>query len=805
MKSYFRFLSRNKVYTFINVVGLSVSFAFVIIIGLYSQMEFGRDRWHKNADRIYVTCNHYEKENETEEVGHWALQPLLCPRFPDIEASCAIASERETVTLNNQEKKEVQAMFTDASFFQIFDFPLTMGDRQTVLTRPEDIVITDELATMLFGDSNPMGKTVVLRDTMAFTVRGVMKPLNHTYLRPADILLPAQCFPSANGAYNDPTMNSFGNWCAYFLAREGVDLTKSQEAMQQVLAQNVWIYKPDFAFGPIRLQLKPLKELYFSTINSAPFTIRGDHKQSQMLFLGGLIILLFAVMNYVNLTIAQSRFRMREMAMRRLLGSQRWQVVARLTAESILLSLVSLSLAVLLVLLAVPYANQMLRSVSTGMTWIDENSNLQVDIIQSADLLSPVVICGLVAFALLLGVVAGIGPAWHISKARPIDIVKGTPQVAHQRKWLTSGQALSIIFQHVITIVLLGVALTMMLQMRHLVSAPLGYNHERLMEIRAQQFGDPRMSLMLDEVRKLPCVEDAALGLGSPLHAGSNNTYKVNGRTIAWQIFRETKSWMSMLDLKIIADYGTTGPNGVKTYVTANALALHGLPDDARAFRYNKDSVLTQIDGLIEPIHLHNILETTYEGRPQMVQLYQEPLIKYCLMMRYQGDKHEAKRQVGEVYRKVFECDMGNNFNFYDDQLRSCYDKEYRILSLVEVFTVLAFLIAMLGLLAMSTYYLQRHRKEIAVRKAFGAASGEVLRRLLSRFMAYVVVAFVIATPIIYYIGSDWLSNFSYRIALSPWIFAVAGFTCFIISLLTVVIQSWRAASENPVNNIKTE
>ena len=805
MKSYLKFLSRNKVYTFINIVGLSVSLAFVIIIGLYSQMEFGRDRWHKNADRIYVTCMHFEKENETEEVGHWALQPLLCPRFPDIETSCAIASERETLTLGNQEKKEVQAMFTDASFFQIFDFPLTMGDRQTVLTRPEDIVITDELAKTLFGDSNPMGKTVVLRDTVAFTVRGVMKPLNHTYLRPADILLPAQCFPSANGAYNDPTMNSFGNWCVYFLAREGVDLTRSQDAMQQVLAQNVWLFKPDNAFGPVHLQLKPLRELYFSSINSNPFTIRGDHKQSQMLFLGGLIILLFAVMNYVNLTIAQSRFRMREMAMRRLLGSQRWQVVVRLIAESMLLSLASLSLAVLLVLLAVPYANQMLRSVSTGMTWIDEDSSLQIDIIQSADLLSPVVICGLVAFALVLGVVAGIGPAWHISKARPIDIVKGTPQIASLRRWRTSGQALSIIFQHVITMVLLAVALTMMLQMRHLVNAPLGYNHERLMEVRAPQFGDPRMTVLLDEVRKLPCVEDAALGLGSPLHAGSNNTYEIDGRTIAWQQFRETESWMRMLDLKIITDYGTTGPNGVKTYVTPNALALHGLPAEARAFRFSKNSELTQIDGLIEPVHLHNILETTYEGRPQMVQLYKEPLIKYCLMMRYQGDKDEAKRQVGEVYRKVFERDMENNFNFYDDQLRSCYDKEHRILSLVEVFTVVAFLIAMLGLLAMSTFYLQQHRKEIAVRKAFGGTSSEVLFRLLSRFMAYVVVAFVIAIPIIYYIGNDWLSNFSYRIALSPWIFVAAGSACFIISLLTVIVQSWHAASENPINNIKTE
>ncbi len=805
MKSYLKFLSRNKLYTAVNVVGLSISLSFVIIIGLYSQMEFGRDKWHKKADRIYVVCNHYEQENETEEVGHWAQQPLLCPRFPDIEASCAIAGAREMVTLGNQEKTDVQAMFTDASFFQIFDFPLTMGDRQTVLTRPEDIVITDAMASKLFGDSNPIGKTVVLRDTVAFTVRGVMKPLNHTYLRPTDILLSARWFPVGGGAYNDPSMSSYGNWSVYFLAREGTDLTKSQEAMQQVMAQNVWLFKPDCIFGQALLQLKPLKELYFSNINSAPFTIRGDHKQSQMLFLGGLVILLFAVMNYVNLTIAQSRFRMREMAMRRLLGSQRRQVVARLIAESVLLSLASLSLAVLLVLLAIPHANQMLRSVSTGMTWIDEDSNLQIDIIQAADLLSPVVICGLVAFALLLGVVAGIGPAWHISKARPIDIVKGTPQTAPLHRWRTPGQALSIVFQHVITMVLLAVALTMMLQMRHLVNAPLGYNHERLMEVRARQYGDPRMKLLLDEVRKLSCVEDAALGLGSPLHAGSNNTYEIDGRIIAWQLFRETESWMKMLDLKLIADYGTTGPDGVKTYVTPNALALHGLPADARAFRYNEDSVLTQIDGLIEPVHLHNILETTYEGRPQMVKLYKEPIINYCLMMRYRGDKNEAKRQVGEVYRKVFEWDMGNNFNFYDDQLRSCHDKEHRILSLVQVFTIVAILIAMLGLLAMSSYYLQQRRKEIAVRKVFGAASSEVLCQLLSRFMVYVVVAFVIATPIIYYFANDWLSQFSYRITLSPWIFIVTCAFALLVAVLSVGLQIIKAVRTNPVESIKTE
>ena len=356
-----------------------------------------------------------------------------------------------------------------------------------------------------------------------------------------------------------------------------------------------------------------------------------------------------------------------------------------------------------------------------------------------------------------------------------------------------------------LNLVLLGVALTMMLQMRHLLNAPLGYNNKRLMEVRTQQYGDPRMKLLLEEVKKLSCVEDAALGLGSPLHAGSNNTYKLEGRTIAWQIFRETSSWMRMLDLKVITDYGTTGPNGIKTYITPNALSLHGLPEDAHSFRYDEEKELIQIDGLIEPIHLHNILETTFDGRPQMVEIFPEPQILYVLMMRYQGDRREARRQVGEVYKKIFNCEMENNFNFYDDQLRSCYDRELRIMHLVEVFTAVAFLIAALGLFAMSTYYIHQRRKEIAVRKVFGSTNGQVLRRLLQRFTTYFLVALIIAVPIIYYFANDWLMQFSYRIGLSAWIFIVSGATCFIISLLTIIVQSWIAASENPIKNVRTE
>ena len=805
MKAYLNFLSRNKLYTAVNVVGLSVSLAFVIIIGLYSQMEFGRDKWHAKADRIYALCNIFDGGAYHEEVGHWAEQQLLVPQFPDVEASCALALGRELLMLPNQEQTEIPVYYADGSFFQLFDFPLTAGDRQTALSDPADIIITDGLARLLFGNSDPMGKTITLRDSLHFTVSGVMPQLNHTYLRPVDAFIQARHFPETRGRYDDPRMNSFGNWQVFFLAREGVDLTQQQDAMNEVMRQNIWLFKDDCTLGPAHLELRPLKELYFSTIDSNPATTRGDRQQSQLLFLGGIIILLFAVTNYVNLTLAQSHFRQREMAMRRLLGSQRWQVAGRMVAESVMLSLLSLVLALLLVRMAVPFANELLTTMGSGMSWAGEDRS-GIDILQYADLLKPLPLTVLFLFTVLLGVVAGLMPALRASAVKPLELLKPAPTSASLLTRLAGGGL--IVFQHVITLVLLGVTLTMMLQIRHLVGAPLGYNHERLMEVRSLQFGDERLLLMLEEVKKLACVEDAALGLGSPLHGGSNNTCQVGGRTIAWQLFRETASWMQMLGPKVLADYGTTGPDGVKTYVTPNALTLQGLPMDARTLVFNDEDErpTRQVDGLIEPMHLHDILDQNYVDRPQMVTIHPEPPIRYILMMRYRGSAAEARRQVGEVYRKVFERDMTTSaFNFYDDQLRDCYVDHLRILYLIEVFTIVAFVIAMLGLLAMSTFYVHRCRREVAVRKVFGSTSREVLIRLLRRFMVYILVAIVIAIPIIYYIAQQWLEQFSYRIALSPWIFVASGFVCLVVSLLTVFVQSWLTASENPIRSIKTE
>ena len=777
MKSYLKFLSRNKLYTLVNVVGLSVSLAFVIIIGLYAQMEFGRDKWHAKADRIYSICT--ESEGEVDEYCHWCMQGLLRSHFPEIENSCAVLNHDAELTIGNQEKKMVKMMAADSTFFQLFDFPLTLGSRHHALKQSNAIILSEETARLLFGNSDPMGKTVTLKDSLQFVVTGVMPQLNHTYMRKCDVLVStdmADILTNNGGRFKDETMNS--------------------SAINDFLSERIWLFKKDSPF-PSRLELHPLKEMYFLKRGGDDGTSKGDHQLSWLLTLAGLVILLFAVMNYVNLTMAQSTFRMREMAMRRLLGSQRSAVMLRLIAESVLLCLLSLLIALLLVHIAEPYVNWLVNNHSVS-SWEGNIASGDIDIIQTADLLRPQALSAIVGFTLLLGIAAGLAPAIVISSAHPIEVVRGTFR-RHSKMYFSR---LFIVVQHVCTIAVIGVTLTMWLQVRHLINAPLGWNTERLLIVRAPEWGMmKKLGLLFAEVQKMPCVEASTVGLGSPFTGGSNSTNQIGEKVISFQTFWNTPGWLKMLDIPVLADYGTTGKDGERNFVTRKCLEAEELPADARSMKFNGEQL--QIDGIIDDFCLGDILS----GKGENIVVTEKPRESgFEMLVKYRGSKQQAVAQIRDSYERIFEMPMDTDCcQGSDDMLRQMFVSQIRIMRLLTVFAVVALIVSMLGLLAMSTYYIQQRRKEVAVRKVFGSSNGKVLRRLLRQFVVYVAVAFVVAAPIIYKLGGDRLTQYSYRISLSPWIPIAAGGFCLVVSLLAVFAQSWLAANENPINNIKTE
>lgn len=797
MKSYLKFLSRNKLYTVVNAVGLSVALAFVIIITLYAQMEFGRDRWHSKADRIYSICT--ESQGEVGEYSHWCMQSLLRSHFPEIENSCAARNNEVELTLPGQEKKMVEAMMVDSTFFQIFDFPLTLGNRRHALKQGNAIVLSEETARLLFGSGNPMGKSVTLRDSLTFVVTGVMPQLNHTYFKTCDVIVSTDMAPVLTGngyLFKDETMNSYGQCRVYLLAKENCDLRQKEKAVNDFLAERIWLFKKSSVF-PSKLQFHPLPEMYFMERSYGSETSQGNRQLSLLLSMTGLVILLFAMLNYINLTMAQSTFRMREMAMRRLLGSQRKGVFVRLISESMLFCLLSLVIAVVLVYVAEPYVNWLVNTHVSDV-WDFNNPAGDIDIIQTGDLYRPQVFMSVIGFTLLVGLIAGMGPAIIISSARPIEIVRGTFR-RHSKMYFSR---VFIIAQHVCTMVVIGIALTMWLQIRHLINAPLGYNTERLLVVRPPEVSMfPNLRLLFNEVSKMACVEKATIGLGSPLQGGSGNVSKIEGKAIVTRMFWNSPGWLKMLGIPILADYGTSGKDGERNFVSRKCLESRGLDSDARSMLYSGSQI--QIDGIIDDFCLGNILSDKHEE----ILVQEKPLeLGFEMLVKYRGSREEAMKQIRQSYERVFRMPMEPHYcQAFENVVEMMFLNEIRIMRLLTVFALVALIVSMLGLLAMSTYYIHQHRKAIAVRKVFGSTNGEVLRLLLRQFVIQTIVAFIIATPILYYYATEWLSQYSYRIALSPWIFVLAGGFCMTVSLLAVIIQSWRAATENPVNNIKTE
>src|SRR5574344_412189 len=511
IKSYITFLSRNKVYTAINVFGLSVSLMFVMLIGVYVWQEYRVDKQHSQAERIYtlgIDMGGADKVIGTSR----QVAPYLKSRYPEIEMTCGVARDETLIHINDDQLVKKHALYVDSTFFQMFDFELLRGDRRSVLRGKDDCVVTEVFARQLFGDADPIGKHVKLAySDKTLNVTGVMKEMKNSSLQAADFVCRFEHVRNQSLVEN---MSNATGATLYVLTKPNTDLRAKAADMTQYFKEFFWIFQLEDR--PSKAIVMPFSEQYFSEIQDCNgYTSRGSLKLVKMLFASCLVVLLFAVFNYINLTVAQSGRRSREMAMRRLLGSHRSGIMRRLMAESIMLSLLSLVLSLLLAAAFAPFFSQLLETK-----------------LLLADALTPISICGVLMFALMLGAFAGIVPAVVISRAQPIEVVRGT--FAHHTRMVFS--RVFIVLQNVITIVMIAVALTMSLQMRHIINAPMGFNKDNIVVL-----GNPGDSIQAStfkkEVEKLACVKLVSNSRYTPSDGGDNYTIpRESKKTVSLQI-----------------------------------------------------------------------------------------------------------------------------------------------------------------------------------------------------------------------------------------------------------------------------
>ena len=783
-RSFSKFLARNKLYTAINIFGLSISLMFVIIIATYTTQELSVDKFQENRDRI-TTLGYYHFIGSP-----YAMSPFLQNRYPEIEKISAVAGQKAAVEVLN-DRYETKILLVDSTFYDIFSFRMIEGDPKEILSTKTDVIVSEAFARRAFGNTNPIGQTISAtvpknepysggtESSVSVVVAGISEDFHNSLFEEADIIMSMENMETYfNASISKDRMGNAGGVVLFIMTHPGTDLTAKIPDMQEYFKEIFWVYETGLWGDTVTLT--PMDEFYFSKLPPSPSGMRqGDFSLVSILISVGLLILIFAIINYINLTVAQTGFRAKEMASRRLLGASRGEIFSKFILESIMVCAFAFAMGLMFAMSLQNVAGDILQrrlDVMGSMTWATSGAYL--------------------ALIIFMGVVSGVIPAIFISRYKPIDVVKGS--FRHRSKMVFS--RIFIVFQNVITISLIAASLTMLLQIRHMIEAPLGYNTENIIDIPNTSFQTlDQVTTFKNELKQLASVKEVSLVQGHPFNRGSNMTIQYEEKNISFQIFSGDPAFMGMMGIEVLKDNHLGAGRGI--WINKIAEFDLGMKDGETITRAFGERM--PISGVIDDFRVGSLLSLDPQLPPVIVIIYpaETPFFPWSFLVEVQGDPDAAFEDVRGVYERLAQLEF--NGIFMQDEIAEAYGAQQRTYTIVTIFTLIAVLISMLGLLAMSTYFIQQRASEIAIRKVFGSTRGEMLRRLVLNFMRLVLIAFVLSVPVIWLVMRWWLSNYSYRVALSPWIFITAGAFAFVTAFVTVLWQSSRAANANPIETIK--
>ena len=603
-----------------------------------------------------------------------------------------------------------------------------------------------------------------------------MKDMDRTVLpNETQLIVSMQRYPQVMGyKLDDKSFVSGGTGTvkAFFMMKPGADVSATREIASK--------YIDDHHHGVWRSSkpaMTPLTDIMFAPQNKGLGLQKGDKTRMRILLAAVLAILFFAVSNYINLTVANTGFRAKEMATRRLFGSSQGQISLKLIVESTLMVAVSFAIGFALALCFQDDAADLFKGKISLMNDI------------SVGTLS---VC--LVFILLVGVISGIMPSWHLSRYQPIDIVKGSFRF---RSKMMLGR-LFIIVQNVVTVTMLTSSLVIWLQLNHLIHAPLGFNTEHLFYIESSAGKSQAIRNMLEQ---LPFIERMGCYKGSTFTG-----YNFSGRGVKngegdYEMLMTTdldKEAFGLLGLKIIRDNGAAN-NGY--YLNKEALSLLNYTGEEKELVWG-DGEKDIIAGVMQDFRIINVLE---DVRPMAIRKL-ETVENPNYLVKTNGDKHAMNAFRSMLQEQgVPEKDLQYYALSMEDCIAETFEEHQNTLDIITLFTIIAVIISVMGYVGMSLFFIRQRQKEIGIRKIMGSTSGEVMVLMLRIFCSPLLLSFVIAVPLSWYIMHDWLTNFSYRITLSPWIFAATCAFALLVAILSVGFQIIKAVRTNPVESIKTE
>jgi len=783
IKTAFRSLLKNKSFTIINILGLALGLSVCLLIVFYVFDELSYDRFNKKFDRIY-RVNTDLKVGVTET--SFAITPApaadaLLKEFPEVENSMRMGS-----AVNIRFKKgndiidEKNAFYCDRSILNIFTLSLLKGDPKTALAEPGSLVLSKDIAMKYFNTINVIDKTMFLvTDSTSHKITGVMEDMPAQSHFRADIFF-------AMGANIDHRWASF-NTSTYILLKKGASKKTLEAKFPALIRRNEKNANFDYAKfeahgNYIRLNLTPLKDIHLHSNRQREIGPNGNAEYIYIFSVIAAFILLLACINFMNLSTARSAGRAREVGVRKVLGSSRPNLIMQFLAESVLVTLAASIISVLIAWALLPLFNQI------------SGKGIMITVDTFVWLLPAMLI-----ITIVVGGLAGSYPAFFLSAFQPVHVLKGKLVTGLKGRGLRS---LLVIFQFAISIFLIIGTLVIYNQLNYIRNKDIGFNRNEVLIIKNISAINPK--IFKEEIKQLPGVINATLTHFLPTSNLSALNYVDAGlsKNIETQFWPVDADYISTMGMKIVqgrnfrVDVLSDSSSVVINETMAKRIGYKGDGTDV----INDIKKNLKIIGVVKDFNFASLRNNV---TPLVLAMRDDWMASLSVRMNT-GNLTRLMQQIADKWKELAP-NLHFEYSFMDDDFNTLYNTEQRMGNLFIIFTSLAIVIACLGLFGLAAYATEQRYREIGIRKVLGADVSAVVALLSKDFIKLVFISIVIATPLAWWIMSQWLQGFAYRQNIQWWVIASAACGSIVIAFVTVSFQSVKAALANPIDSLRSE
>jgi putative ABC transport system permease protein len=802
LKIAWRNLVKNKTFSIINILGLATGLCCFLLIALYVMDELSFDRFNKKADRIY-------RINSDIRFGGSELKlpvtsdmtgQVLKKDYPQVEQYTRIyANGGLLIKKDGQFINQQNLAWADSTFFDVFTLPAVSGDTRTALNEPNTAVITEAAAMKYFNTTNAIGKILETNDEgkTDYKVTAVIKNIPSNSHFQFDMI-----FSMDNVHYKWGQFTSH-NFYTYLVLKEGVDYKEFEKNFKQYITAYVLPEASKFmqinsmdefekSGNKLAYSLVPLPKIHFQSDRNFDLTPSGNMQYVSIFSAVAIFILLIACINFMNLTTARSANRAREVGIRKVLGTERKKLVTQFLAESTLMVILSMCIAIGIAALVLPLFNDVATKSMTLKS-----------------LFSPLILPILIALPFVVGLLAGSYPAFYLSAFKPIQVLKGN--LTGRKKG--NLRSTLVVFQFAISIVLIIGTLIIYSQLHYIQNKNLGFNKDQVLIINNAYTLKNNATAFKNEMLKEKGVLSGTLTGFLPINS-SRNDYTVSSTPVLtsksgldMQMWRIDEDYIGTMGMKILK--GRNFSSEFKTDSTAmiineSASKLFGFGNDPvgkKIYKTNDDGKLQVLPviGMVKDFHFASLRENigplgfTLDRNTSMASFKVRA-----------ADIPSILKAAGSKW-KTMAPGMPFIYQFMDEAFGEMYRSEQRVGTIILIFSLLAIFIACLGLFGLATFIAEQRTKEIGIRKILGASVQGIVQLLSKDFLKLVLISFVIAVPVSWYFMNKWLQDFAYRVDIGWWVFVVAGAGALLIAVLTISFQAIRAAVMNPVKNLRTE